>query len=110
MLDHFPLARDELQGLGHVFADLSNPAAAARAGRRHRINDTLARQMLWQRPACRPTAFKRRYRNLLGRCRGCRHPRCRLRLRGILFQIGELKLKLIEQRATFRGLAELLVP
>ena len=36
--------------------------------------------------------------------------RRRLGLRRILFQIGQLKLELIEQRATLRGLAELLVP
>ena len=39
-----------------------------------------------------------------------RHPRRRLGLRGVLFQVGELKLELLEQRAALRGLAEPLVP
>jgi hypothetical protein len=29
VLDHFPLARNELQRLGHVFADLAQPCVAA---------------------------------------------------------------------------------
>ena len=43
---------------------------------------------------------------------GCRHALRRglLGLRRILFQVGKLQLKLIEQRATLRGLSELLVP
>ena len=47
VLDHFPLARDELQRLGHVLAELAQGRpAAARACRRQRIDNALARQML----------------------------------------------------------------
>ena len=107
VLDHLPLPRNELQRLGHVLADLAQPAvAAARAGRGRRIDDALARQMLGQRPARRLAPLERRHRDLLG----CRQLRRGLGLRRILFQVGELKLKLIEQRATLRGLPELLVP
>ena len=53
VLDHLPLARHQLQRLGHVLAQLVQGAAAARAGRRSRIDDALARQMLGQRPARR---------------------------------------------------------
>ena len=45
--------------------------------------------------------------------RGHRHPlsrRCRFGLGNVFFQVGELQLKLVEQRATFGGLSELLVP
>ena len=66
MLDHFPLPRNELQGLGHVLADLAQcRAAAAWAGRGCRIDDALARQMLGQRTARRPAPFERCHRNLL---------------------------------------------
>nr|OAP97021.1 hypothetical protein A4U53_37355 [Rhizobium leguminosarum] len=45
-LDHLPLTRDDLQGLGDVFAQLRQLArTATRAARRGRDNDTLARQM-----------------------------------------------------------------
>jgi hypothetical protein len=54
-------------------------------------------------------AFEGRQRNLLA-CRRSRHLARGIRLRGIRLQIGELKLELVEQRATFRGLAEPLVP
>ena len=53
VLDHLPLARHQLQRLGHVLAQLVQGAAAARAGRRRRIDHALARQMLGQRPARR---------------------------------------------------------
>jgi len=46
----------------------------------------------------------------IARCRRSRYPRRRFGLRRILFQVGELKLELLEQRATLRGLAEPLVP
>ena len=110
VLDHLPLARNELQRLGHVLADLAQgAAAAARAGQGRRIDDALARQMLGQRPARRLAPLERRHRDLLAR-RRCRQPRRGLGLRGILFQVGELQLELLEQRAAFRGLAEPLVP
>jgi hypothetical protein len=107
MLDYFPLARNEFQRLGHVLADLAQCPAAARAGRGYRIDDPLARQMLGQRTACGPAPFEGVHRNLLiWRPHAC----YRLSLRSIRFQIGELKFELIEQRPTFRGLAEPLVP
>ncbi len=43
MLDHFPVARYVLQALGHVLAELAQGPAAARAERRCRIDDALAR-------------------------------------------------------------------
>ena len=107
VLDHLPLPRNELQRLGHVLADLAQPAvAAAWAGRRRRIDDALARQMRGQRTARRLAPLERWHRDLLG----CRQLRRGLGLRRILFQVGKLQLKLIEQRATLRGLSELLVP
>jgi hypothetical protein len=93
VLDHLPLPRDEFQRLGHVLADLAQSVVAtAWAGRRHRIDNTLPRQMLRQRPARRLTAREWRHRNLVG----CGHLRRGLGLRGVLFQIGELQLELIQ--------------
>src|SRR5262245_18050919 len=75
VLDHLPLARNELQRLGHVLADLAQgSAAAARAGRRQRIDDAFARQMLRQGPARRLAPLERWYRDLVAR-RG--HAGCR---------------------------------
>ena len=46
MLDHLPLARNELQRLGHVLADLAQVrAATARADRQRWIDDALAWQV-----------------------------------------------------------------
>src|ERR1700733_6135019 len=54
VLDHLPLAGDELQHLGHVLADPAWPAIATTwAGRRHRIDNALPSQVLRQRPARR---------------------------------------------------------
>src|SRR5467141_1415300 len=57
-LDHLPLARDDLQCLGDVLAELGQPAAADRARAGSRNNDPLARQMgrtvgagAWRSPA-----------------------------------------------------------
>jgi hypothetical protein len=86
VLDHFPLARNELQRLRHVLANLAQPAiAAAWAGRRHRIDKAFSRQMLRQRPAGWLAALERWHRNLLG----C-HLRRGLGLRRGLLQVGEL--------------------
>ena len=41
---------------------------------------------------------------------GCHQLRRGLGLRNIFFQVGKLQFKLIEQRATLRGLSELVVP
>ena len=58
-LDHFPLARNRLQGLGHVLAELAQPrAAAAGAGCRRLDHHALARQMLGEGVARRPLALK----------------------------------------------------
>lgn len=86
VLDHLPLARNELQRLGHVLANLAQSAvAAAWAGGRHWIDNALPRQMLRQRPAGWLAALERWHRNLLG----C-HLRRGLSLRRVLLQIGEL--------------------
>src|SRR6185312_5777934 len=82
VLDHLPLARNELQRLGHVFADLAQSAvAAAWADRRCRIDDALPWQMFRQRPAAWLAALERWHRNLLG----C-HLRRGLSLRRVLLQ------------------------
>src|SRR5215204_3976766 len=73
---------------------------AGSAGQRRRIDDAFARQMLRERTARRLAPFEGLHRYLLARRHGCRHPRRRLGLRGILFQIGELQLELIEQPAS----------
>src|SRR2546430_957226 len=85
---------------------ISVAAAAAWAGQRRRIDDAFARQMLRERTARRLAPFEGLHRYLVARRHGCRHPRGRLGLRGILFQIGELQLELIEQPASLRGLSE----
>ena len=81
-----------------------SPQHGQTAGRR--IDDALARQMRGQRTARRLAPLERRHRDRLG----CRQLRRGLGLRRILFQVGKLQLKLIEQRATLRGLSELFVP
>ena len=84
-------------------------AAAARACQGCRIDNPFARQMLGQGTACRPAPFERRHRDHVAPCCGSHLRRC-LGLRSIRFQIGELKLELIKQRAALRGLAEPIVP
>ena len=107
VLYHFPMSGHELQRLGHILADLVQKPAAARTRGRGRINDALARQMLGQRPARRLASLEAAHRNLR-LCRGqLRHG---LRLRGIFFQLGKPQLELLQERAPFRGLSELLVP
>jgi hypothetical protein len=67
MLDHLPLPRNELQRLRHVLADLAQPVAtAARAIHRRWMDDTLARQMLGQRPAGRALPLKRAHLDRMG--------------------------------------------
>jgi len=98
-----------LQHLGHVLADLAqHGAAAARARRRCRMHEALARQMRRQRPPCRPPALES-YNVDFGSSSGLGRSEIslRLRLRRIGFEIGELKLKLLQDRAAFRGLPEL---
>ena len=110
MLDHLPLARHDLQRLGHVLAELAQHPAAAWAGGRRGIDDALARQMNRQRTARRLFAFEpahldridaRRLRRDLGRCFG---------FGGGLFQVGKLQLELLDQRAALGRLSEPLMP
>src|SRR6266540_2751568 len=76
MLDHLPLAGNDLQRLAHIFADLAQiVAAAARAARRRGMDYALARQMLRQRAALGLAPFKTSDRNLLPRRRLSRHLR-----------------------------------
>jgi hypothetical protein len=102
-LDHLPLPRHHLQGLGGGLAELGEPAAAARAGRRAGDHDTLARQMCWKGRAHRLFAGEGTHRRAVGRRRfvfGCAR-------RHFL----ELQFQLVEQlAAALRGLAVLLAP
>ena len=107
MLDHLPLARHQLQRLGHVLAELVQRAAAARAGRGRRIDHALARQMLGQRPARRLAPRRRPARPALVRLGDLRR-RLGLGLRPPPAR--QLQLELVEQRAALRRLAEPLVP
>jgi len=96
-----------LQHLGHVLADLAqHGAAAARARRRCRMHEALARQMRRQRPPCRPPALES-YNVDFGSSSGLGRSEIslRLRLRRIGFEIGELKLKLLQDRAAFSAAA-----
>ena len=102
MLDHLPLPRHQLQRLGHVLAQLVQRTAAARAGRGHRVDHALARQMLGQRPARRLAPRERLHRHALRRGDLFR----RLRLGLILLQLEQLQLELIQQRPSLRRLAE----
>ena len=106
MLDDLPLPRHQLQGLGYVFAQLMQNTAAARAGRRHRVDHALSRQVLGQGPARRPAPLERRYGHALRRGDLFQ----RLRLSPFFLQFEQLQLELVEQRAALRGLAEPLVP
>jgi len=107
VLDHLPLTRNELQHLGHILAELAQPAITATGtGGRHRIDNALPRQMLRQRPAGRLAALERGHRNLVG----CGHYRRSLRLCRVLLQIGELQLELVQQCAALGRLSELLMP
>ncbi len=107
-LDHLPAARDHLQRLGDVLAQLGKPIRAATAtDLRRRNHHALARQMLRERLARWPPASERLD------CRG---------LRGCLFggelvlararlQLLELQLQLVEQaRLALRALAVDLAP
>jgi len=67
--------------------------ATAWAGRWHRIDNALPRQMLRQRPARRLAALERWHRNLAG----CRHLHRGLGLCGVRLEIGELQLELVQQ-------------
>ncbi len=107
-LDHLPLARDRLQRLGHVLADLRQLLrAAARAGCRRRHHHPLARKMRRKRlapgPAPRePLHLGGLLRRPLGR---------QFVLRRARLEIVELELKLIEKTLlALRTLAVELAP
>ena len=106
VLDDLPLPRHQLQGLGDVLAQLMQGTAAARAGRRHRIDHALARQVLGQRPPRRLAASDRFHRHAL-RC-GDLFRRFGLRL--VLLELAQLQLELVQQRPPLGRLAVLLMP
>ena len=105
VLDHLPLPGHQLQRLGDVLAQLVQRPAAARADRRHRIDHAFARQVLGQRPTRGLAPLERRHRHALWRGDLFR----RLRLSLSFFQLEQLQLELIDQRAVLRRLAELLM-
>lgn len=102
-LDHFPLARHHLQRLGDGLAELGEPAATTRAGRRAGNHHAFARQMCRKGCAYRLLAGEGTHRRAVGRRRfvfGCARRR-----------FLELQFQLVEQlAAALRGLAVLLAP
>jgi hypothetical protein len=108
VLDDLPAPRFAFKGLRYHLAKLVQPLAATfAAGARRRLDYTLHRKMLWQRPAARPGIVGALFLS------GCRRRYLGLRfLLGLgLFKVlnGELKL-LDQQPAAFRGLPVLLAP
>ena len=86
-LDHLPAARDHLQRLGHVLADLRQLLqSAARAGSRRRHHHALARQVRRERLAARkPLDLRGPRRRLFGR----------------QLVLGRARLKLVELRSSW---------
>jgi hypothetical protein len=102
-LNHLPLARDHLQRLGDVLAQLRQlRRTTARTALRRRDDHALAREMIGERLARRPLALEGSYglrprRSLLGR---------QLVLRRRRLQLFERKLHLLQQpRFTLRASA-----
>ncbi len=63
-LDHLPLPGNDLQRLGHILAELDQPALTARADGGWRDDDALARQMATgPAPACAGRSFRPRSRS-----------------------------------------------
>ena len=92
-LDHLPLARDHLERLGDVLAELREPCSATgRAGTRGRDDHPLARQVLGQRLAGRAAALERRNP---GSCRG--HEAKRFFLAGGGLQFLEAEFHLVNE-------------
>src|SRR5258706_156267 len=96
--------------LSQVVADRAQRgAAAARTRRWRRMHDALARQLSWQWPPRRPLAFEGFHLDDdSSRCGVSEFSLC-LRLCRILFQVSELKLKLLQDGAALRRLPELCV-
>jgi hypothetical protein len=94
-LDHLPLPRHNLQGLGDVLAEFDKLAATARTARRRRHDDALARQVRRQRRPHRLFADDAAHRCSVGRGRSSRE----LIFRGAGFQLLELQFQLVEQLA-----------
>jgi hypothetical protein len=86
--DHLPPARDQLQRLRHILADLVQGPAAARTGRRRGIDNALTWQVLGHRPPCRLAPLEPLHLHLRVRGGSRCHLRPGLRLRRILFQVG----------------------
>ena len=107
-LDHLPLARDHLQRLGDVLAELRQlRRAAAGTALRRGDHDALARQMLGERLARRPLALERPDRLRLGR----RLLRGQLVLGRSRLQVLQLQFHLLEQpRLALRAAAVELAP
>ena len=107
-LDHLPAARDHLQCLGDVLAQLRQAcAAASRARARRRHDHALARQMLGERLPRRAPAPDGRY---AGRA-GSRSLGSKVIRAGIGLEILQLQFHLLEQApAAFRARAILLAP
>jgi len=104
-LDHLPLPRHDLQGLGDRLAELGQLAAAARARGRTGNHHALARQMRRKRRAHRLSAGERADCGTRGRCCG---EFVLSRRRGRFL---ELQFQLVEQlAAAFGGLPVLLAP
>jgi len=91
-LDHLPVTRNDLKRLGHVLAELRQlRRAAARAARRRRDHQPLARQMLGKGLARRPLALEG-----LDHGRG-RRPLCRqFVLSGVGLGVFQLHLQLVD--------------
>ena len=102
-LDHLPLARHHLQGLGDVLAQFGQLAAADRASAGRRDDDALARQMCREGCAHRPPTGERLNRSVaLGDDRA---------LARLGFQFLELQFELVQQlAAALGGLAILVAP
>ncbi len=106
-LDYLPLARDHLQRLGDVLAELDQlQRAAAQAALRRGDDDALARQVVRERLARGALALE-------GGNVGCprRGFRCQFVLGGVGLQILELHLQLVEEPGlAFRARAVELAP
>ena len=90
----------------YVFAELREPTAAAgRAGAGCRNHDTLARQVIGERPPCGALALESGDRGGLG----CRFLGDQIVLGGVSVEILELQLHLIEQAAAAFGAGAVLL-